>query len=176
MTRRSRDVVLVGGMGVGKSTVGRRVAGLLGRPLRDSDVDLRTAWRLSGRDLADRDGVAELHRWEADHLLGALRSPEPVVVAAAASVVDDDRCMRALAAPFVVWLRARPRTLVRRLAGDRERRRLGPDPASASSDLTDRRGSRYAAVADLVVDVDEPTPDAVAATIVAVLTGRPDPR
>src|ERR671911_539129 len=103
---RSSHVVLVGGMAVGKTTVGWRVAVSLRRPLRDSDIDLEAARGTSGRELAERDGTAALHRWEADHLLRALASPEPQVVAAAASVVDDDRCLHALAAPFVAWLRA----------------------------------------------------------------------
>ena len=174
MITRSSHVVLVGGMAVGKTTVGRRVAVRLGRSLRDSDIDLEVARGTSGRELAERDGTAALHRWEADHLLGALASPEPVVVAAAASVVDDDRCLRALSAPFVAWLRAPPRTVVARLSGDERRRRLGADPVAAVGALADHRAHRYARVANVTIDVAEVSPDAVAGIIVDALVGACD--
>jgi shikimate kinase len=166
--------VLVGGMAVGKTTVGRRVAVRLGRPLRDSDIDLEVARGTSGRELAERDGTAALHRWEADHLLGALASPEPGVVAAAASAVDDDRCLRALAEPFVAWLRAPPRTVVARLSGDERRRRLGTDPAAAVGALAARRAPRYARVANVTIDVAQMSPEAAADIIVDALVSACD--
>ncbi|HKX71948.1 MAG TPA: shikimate kinase [Acidimicrobiales bacterium] len=174
MITRSSHVVLVGGMAVGKTTVGRRVAVRLGRPLRDSDIDLEVGRGTSGRELAERDGTAALHRWESDHLLGALASPEPVVVAAAASVVDDDRCLRALAAPFVAWLRAPPRTVVARLSGDEQRRRLGADPAAAVGGLAARRAPRYALVANVTIDVAQLSPEAAAGIIVDALVSACD--
>jgi shikimate kinase len=153
-------------MAVGKTTVGRRVAVSLRRPLWDSDIDLEVARGTSGRELAERDGTAALHRWEADHLLRALASPEPQVVAAAASVVDDDRCLHALAAPFVAWLRAPAPMVVARLSGDEQRRRLGADPAAAVSALTARRAPRYALVANVTIDVAQLSPEAAAGIIV----------
>ena len=153
-------------MAVGKTTVGRRVAASLRRPLWDSDIDLEVARGTSGRELAERDGTAALHRWEADHLLRALASPEPQVVAAAASVVDDDRCLHALAAPFVAWLRAPAPMVLARLSGDEQRRRLGADPATAVSALAACRAPRYALVADVTIDVAPLSPKAVAGVIV----------
>jgi shikimate kinase len=153
-------------MAVGKTTVGWRVAVSLRRPLRDSDIDLEAARGTSGRELAERDGIAALHRWEADHLLRALASPEPQVVAAAASVVDDDRCLHALAAPFVAWLRAPAPMVLARLSGDEQRRRLGADPAAAVSALAARRAPRYALVANVTIDVAQLSPEAAAGVIV----------
>jgi shikimate kinase len=157
---------MVGGMAVGKTTVGRRVAVRLRRPLWDSDIDLEAARGTSGRELAERHGTAALHLWEADHLLRALASPEPQVVAAAASVVDDDRCLHALAAPFVAWLRAPSPMVVARLSGDEQRRRLGADPAAAVSALVARRAPRYALVANVTIDVAQLSPEAAAGVIV----------
>lgn len=164
----SPHLVVVGGMAVGKSTVGQLLAARLGRPYRDSDDDLERREGRSGRELAARDGVPALHRWEATHLLEALASPHPAVITAAASVVEDARCVEALAAPFVAWLRARPETELQRMAGDERRRHLGADPVAAMAALVDLRSPRYAAVADVTVDVDEVTPDEVAARILEV--------
>jgi shikimate kinase len=170
MTADTRHVVVVGGMAVGKTTIARALADRLRRPLRDSDVDLALARGREGRAVAQVEGVAALHRWEAQHLLEALASAEPVVVAAAASVVDDDRCLQALAAPFVAWLRARPTTEAQRIESDDHRRRLGDDPAAALAALAARRAPRYAEVADVTVDVDALAPDAVVEAVVSVLS------
>src|SRR4030095_2586248 len=110
-----RHVVVVGSMAVGKSTVGRALAARLRRPFRDSDEDLEAARGVTGRELAQREGVDALHRWEAKHLQAALAGTQPAVVAAAASVVDDDASLAALREPFVVWLRAPAAVLAQRI-------------------------------------------------------------
>ena len=174
-------VVLVGPMGVGKSSVGRGVAEALGRPLRDSDDDLAAERGIRGRELAATEGVDALHAWEADHLLRTLASAEPSVIAAAASVVDDPRAAAALTEPFVVWLRAPAGVLAGRLEGTDHRRALGDDPLARVQELAARRHDGYAAVADATVDSDGTDADGVAAAVAEVLAalpvdvGRPGP-
>lgn len=158
-------------MGVGKTTVGSLVARRLDRPLRDSDTDLRTSHR-NARELAVRQGVAALHRLEADLLLDALASPTPLVIAAAASVVEDPRCVDALRAPFVVWLWAPAELLVPRLGAGDHRRDLGPDPAAALAELAERRAAGYQAVADTRLDVSGRSPEDLAQEVLDVLAAR----
>jgi shikimate kinase len=170
-----RHIVVVGSMAVGKSTVGRALAARLGRPFRDSDDDLEAKRGLTGRALAEREGVDALHRWEAEHLLAALAGTQPAVVAAAASVVDDAACLAALREPFVVWLRAPAAVLAQRMVdgtgADDHRRPLGDDTAVA--ELQARRADRFAAVADLTIDTvadgTATSPDAIVATVLAAL-------
>jgi len=58
---RMRTIALVGLMGVGKSTVGRRLAARLGLPFQDGDEAIETAARLCSPDSAERRGaIAEL--------------------------------------------------------------------------------------------------------------------
>jgi shikimate kinase len=168
-------IVLVGSMGVGKTTVGSLVAQRLDRPLRDSDTDLRTSHR-NARELAVRQGVAALHRLEADLLLDALASPAPLVIAAAASVVDDPSALDALRAPFVVWLWAPPELLVPRLGSGDHRRDLGPDPAAALAELAVRRDPGYRAVADARLDVGGRRPEELARAVLDLLPDRFGPR
>lgn len=166
-------------MAVGKSTVGRALAARLGRPFRDSDDDLAATRGMTGRALAEREGVDALHRWEAEHLLTTLAGTQPTVVAAAASVVDDAACLAALREPFVVWLQAPAAVLARRIAGDAgaadHRRPLGD--ATAVAELEARRADRFRAVADLTIDtVSHGTttrPDAIAEAIMADLEPAP---
>ena len=172
-------VVVVGPMAVGKSTVGRALAARLGRPFRDSDDDLAATRGLTGRALAEREGVDALHRWEAGHLLNALAGTQPVVVAAAASVVDDPAGLAALREPFVVWLRAPADVLARRMVrsagADDHRRPLGD--ATAVAELDAQRADRFRSVADLTIDtVSDGTttgPDAIVSAIMAALQPAP---
>ncbi|MDX1691099.1 MAG: shikimate kinase [Acidimicrobiia bacterium] len=159
-------VCLIGPMGVGKTTVGRRVADALGRTFDDSDAWIR---RTTGRDaatIADDEGVARLHALEADHALTALARTAPSVVALAASAPDDDRVVDALSGHIVVSLTAPAEVLVERLPGAAHRRRLGPDPVTAMEALIRSRAGRVDPT--LTVSTTGDPDDAVAAVLAVV--------
>ncbi len=65
----------------------------------------------------------------------------------------------------VVWLRARPDTNARRVGDGAARPLLGHDPAGAMTRLFAERAPFYGEVADLVVDVDDLSPEEVVARI-----------
>ena len=152
-------VVVTGLMGVGKSTVADAVAAGLGRGRRDSDDDLRRLFTRTGAEIAADHGVAVLHRLEAAVLLGALADDEPLVVSAAASVVDDPWCRQALAErAIVVVLTAPVEEIMRRAATGHHRRPLAVDDVA---DLAQRRQPHFAAVADLTVDASPPPAEVI---------------
>ena len=70
-----RHIVIMGLMGSGKTSVASALAERLGRPLRDSDVDLEVQWQRTGRTIAAEDGIAHLHELEA----ASLRTVEAIV-------------------------------------------------------------------------------------------------
>ena len=84
-----RHLVLVGLMGVGKTTVGEVVARRLGRELVDSDLRIEALTGRTVKQILDADGVGEMRRFEAAALFDALRDEQPRVIAAAAGVVLD---------------------------------------------------------------------------------------
>jgi shikimate kinase len=163
---------MVGLMGVGKSTVGAALAARLGWAFRDSDADIGAVTGLTVKELRDRDGVDAMHALEAGQLLEALQSPEPSVIAAAASVVDVPACIEALGAEdiFVVWLRAEPELLAERFASTDDHRPAYGDSAEAflARQLA-ARGSALASVADLIVDVDGRPPGDIADGVLEAL-------
>jgi len=162
-------IVLVGLMGSGKTTVGRELAVMLGRPLIDNDEQVLA---MTGRTVAEisvQAGVAEMRRLEGEALAQALASPVPAVITAAAGVILDDRARSCLTKAFVVWLRADPATLTARVARDAVRPLLGDDPEGVFGAMQQQRHRLYAEVADYAVDVDQLTPAEAASAIAAHL-------
>lgn len=76
----SRTIALVGLMGAGKSTVGRRLAEKLGRKFYDSDHEIEKAAGLSVADIFTMHGEADFRRGE-QKVLERLLSEEPHVLA-----------------------------------------------------------------------------------------------
>ena len=108
--------MLIGLMGVGKTTVGRVLAERLERRLVDSDDRIEELTGRTAKQILADDGVDELRRHEADALFDALIDPLPLVVAAAGGVVlaAEHRRRLAAAGAHVVWLDADPSALVPR--------------------------------------------------------------
>jgi shikimate kinase len=169
----SDHVVLVGLMGSGKSTVGRQLAALLGRPFVDNDEQVRTTTGRSVAEISLAEGVNEMRRVESEALARALAWPNPAVITAAAGTILDEQARRWLREPFVVWLRAEPATLASRVAADPLRPLLGDQPEAVLRTQDQQRSALYGEVADLSVQVDGRAPAEVAATIAARL---PHPR
>jgi shikimate kinase len=176
-------LVLLGLMGAGKSTIARELAGRLGWPWVDNDAQVEAATGSTARQLSGHEGLERLHEIEAQALRDALARPAPAIVTAAASVVDDPATGPLLAEHTVtVWLRARPETLAERVRHDPGRPLLAAgrdvaadDVATTLATLTAQmaaRGDRFAALADVVVDVDGCSPGEVADAIVAALAQR----
>lgn len=166
-----RHVALLGLMGSGKSSVGRELAALLGWPLSDSDVAIERQQGATVRELSERLGVDAMHEFEAEHLLGALSAPEPSVVCAAASVVDDDRCREALRrrGVFAVWLEVNPGRLAARFSSGSHRPVFDPDTERMFRKQLAERGPCFTQVADLRVHADRGDAARVAARVAKVL-------
>lgn len=161
-------MVVIGLMGVGKTTVGQVLADRLGRALVDSDQRIEALTGRTAKQILADDGVAQLRSHEAAALFDALAGCEPLVIAAAGGVVLAGEHRRRLieADAHVVWLDADPSDLTRRAAGHPHRPWLDHDPAGTLQRMRDEREALYREVADQVVVVDGLTPDEVADRIV----------
>ncbi len=163
--------MLVGLMGSGKTTVGARVATALGWPLRDSDPEIEAREGRTVRELREAIGVDRMHAIESAHLLEGIAGREPAVIAAAASVIEDEACRDALSAAdvLVVWLRAAPSTLAGRFWERPHRPAFGADPETFLAERARRRDALFEEVADLQLRTDATTADEAAARILAVV-------
>ena len=149
-----QSIALVGLSGVGKSSVGRRLAARLGWPLLDTDALIaEAAGRTVAQIFADA-GEPRFRDLEAAALQRAF-SISPCVVSTGGGIVlrPENRALLRLHA-FVVWLDAPTETLVVRLQAHDEARPLigDADPAARLDALRAARAGLYAEVAHARVD------------------------
>jgi shikimate kinase len=172
--RAPAHVVLVGMMGVGKSTVGRALAARLKRPFVDSDEQVQARTGRTVAQLFDEHGEEYFRREEALALRQALTSSEPAVIAAAGGTVLDaaNREQIAAHAALVVWLRAAPEILAGRVRQGDHRPLLADDPLGTLRRLDRDRRELYAEVATLILDVKGRAVSALVRDIVSALPAR----
>lgn len=151
-----QHVVLVGLMGVGKSTVGRVLGERLGRRVVDTDAVIEAATGRTVREIFATDGEPAFRELETAALLDALADPEPLVIAAAGGVVLSEVNRAALrdGRSKVVWLVADTSLLAERVRAGEHRPALDADPAGTLRRMHQLREPLYREVADLVVTVD----------------------
>jgi shikimate kinase len=157
-------------MGSGKTSVGREVAASLGIPFLDSDEEIERRTGRTVREIFEAEGEPAFRKLETEALEAAVDQREPHVIAAAGGVVLDPRNRELLRrAGTVVWLRAAPEVLARRVGGWDHRPLLGDDPLHILRQLDAERSRSYADVAAAVVDVDDLAPEQVAARVVELV-------
>ena len=166
-------LLLIGMMGAGKSSVGRLVARRLGWRFVDSDADVQARTGMTVPDIFAKRGEAAFRAEESKSLARAVTSDVPTVVAVAGGAVLDPRNRTLIRrGGTVVWLRARPDVLARRVGAGEGRPLLAGDAAAAVSRLDRQRRPVYSQLAHLVVDVDQLGAQQVADRVVAFVGSR----
>ena len=162
--RLSKTIALVGMMGVGKSTVGRKLAQELGLPFIDSDEEIEKAAGLSVREIFDRHGEPEFRRGERKVIERLLNGPLIVLATGGGAYMDADTRALMKAKAVTVWLRADLDVIWKRVSRRDTRPLLRQDnPKQVLADLDAARAPIYAQ-ADIVVDSDDgPASEAVSA-------------
>ena len=152
----NQHLVLVGMMGVGKTTVGRIVGERLGRRVVDSDQVIEARTGRTVREIFASDGEAAFRALETEALIEALTEQEPLVIAAAGGVVLSEQNRSALrdSPSKVVWLCADPATLADRVRSGGHRPLLDDDPEGVLQKMFAERTPLYRQVADAIVLVD----------------------
>jgi shikimate kinase len=161
-------VVLVGPMGVGKSTVGQLLAKELGVGYRDTDDDIVAE---QGRTIADifaTDGEPHFRALEKQAVRRALAEHDGVLALGGGAILDADT--RALLAGHpVVYLSMDVEEAARRTGLNTARPLLAVNPRKQWRELMEARRHLYEEVAGAVVATDERTPDEVAQAVLDAL-------
>ncbi len=166
----AKVVVLVGLMGAGKSTVGRKVATMLGLPFKDADNEIESAARMTVPELFDAYGEAEFRDLERRVILRLLEDG-PMVLATGGGAYMNAETREAIAANGVsIWLNAELDVLMDRVSRRQNRPLLkNDDPRGVMQRLMDVRYPVYA-LADLHVMTRDDKKEVIAGELIDVLT------
>jgi shikimate kinase len=165
-----RSIVLVGMMGAGKSSVGRRLAARLGIPFVDADMEIEKAAGMSIADIFARHGEPSFRSGEARVIARLLEAGPQVLATGGGAFMNPDTRAAVAAKGISVWLAADLDVLLRRLGKRRSERPLlhTADPAETLRHLLAQREPVYAQ-ADITVQSRDVAHDAIVADIVAAL-------
>jgi shikimate kinase len=167
---RRRTIALVGLMGVGKSSVGRRLANALELPFRDADAEVEAAAGRSVSDIFTDLGEAAFREGER-RVIARLLDQEPHVLATGggAFMTPDTRALIKSKA-ISVWLKADLDVLARRISRKDNRPLLvGKDPLEVLQAQADARYPAYAE-ADLIVETGDAAHQVTVEQVIAALT------
>ncbi|MDB5460912.1 MAG: Shikimate kinase [Caulobacteraceae bacterium] len=169
---RNRTLVLVGMMGAGKSSVGKRLATALGLPFRDADEEIeRAAGRTVSEIFATR-GEAEFREGERRVIARLLDLPPHVLATGGGAFMNPETRALVKQKAMSIWLRTDPEVLARRV-GRKDTRPLlkGRDPRLVLAELLEKREPSYRE-ADLIVESAEGPHMATVEIIIAALKAR----
>ncbi len=149
MTSRSDAVVLIGPMGAGKTSIGRRVAKALGRPFFDTDI---AVVREHGpiETIFEDHGEAHFRALEREAVRAALETHG--VVSLGGGAVLDPATRADLAEHRVVLLTVEPRVVAGRVRSSARPLLQGEDPMTRWTEIYEQRRPIYEELADLTID------------------------
>ena len=167
-----RTVTLVGMMGAGKSSIGRRLALRLGIPFVDADVEIEKAAGMTINDIFAVRGEAEFRAGEARVILRLLESGPQVLATGGGAFTNPDTRTAIGAKGISVWLKAEFDVLMKRIKRRHDRPLLKTaDPGATLRKLMEERDPVYA-LADLTVQSREVMHEKIVDEIVSALAGR----
>ena len=165
----SKSIVLVGLMGAGKSSVGKRLATALGLPFRDADAEIEAASNLTVSEFFERHGEAAFRDGERKVIARLLNGPRHILATGGGAYMDDETRALIKDKGLSVWLRADLETLVKRCMKRNTRPLLQTgDPKQILKDLMDARYPTYEQ-ADLAVESGEGPHEVVVDKIIHAL-------
>jgi shikimate kinase len=140
-----KSIVLVGLMGAGKSTVGRRLARRLGLPFADADAEIEAAAGLSVAEIFGRFGEAHFRDGERRVIARLVDGPPRVIATGGGAFMDSATRALILARCTAVWLDGDVDTLAKRVSRRGHRPLLkGKDAKGLLRGLAETRNPIYA--------------------------------
>lgn len=161
-------VVLVGPMGVGKSTIGELLAELLGAPYRDTDADVVATAGKPISEIFFDEGEERFRELERHAVREAVAEHTGVLALGGGSVLDaDTRAL--LAGHAVVYLSMDVEEAVKRVGLGTARPLLAVNPRRQWREMMELRRHLYEEVARVTVATDDRTPEEIAREILDAL-------
>jgi shikimate kinase len=164
-----RSLVLVGMMGAGKSSIGRKLAVRLGLPFVDADNEIETAAGMTIPEIFEIRGEAEFRAGEARVISRLLESGPQVLATGGGAFVNPGTRAAIRSHAVSIWLKAEFDVRLRRIRRRSDRPMLKTtDPAATLKQLIAARYPVYAE-ADLTIESRDVLHDVIVEEIVATL-------
>ena len=157
MSENKKNVILIGFMGCGKTTIGLRLSYRLRMPVEDTDKMIEQNEGRTISEIFEQDGEAAFRRMETE-LLGniAKRNYARIISVGGGTPVNPENRKLLGECGTVIYLRIRPETVYERLKTDTSRPLLQcEDPLEKIRQLLESRREAYEECADVIIDVDE---------------------
>jgi shikimate kinase len=165
----TRSLVLVGLMGAGKSTVGRRLAQTLKLPFRDADHEIEAAAGMTIPEIFAIHGEEHFRDGERRVIARLLQEGPIVLATGGGAFMNEETRQRVAENGISIWLKADLDVLMRRVRKRSTRPLLqNPDPEGTMRRLMELRHPVYA-TADITIDSHEAPHDKVVAEVVRAL-------
>jgi shikimate kinase len=168
----ARSIVLIGMMGAGKSSIGRRLAARLALPFVDADCEIEQAAGMTISDIFESKGEAYFRAGEARVIARLLEGGPQVLATGGGAFMNSDTRALIRARGISIWLKADPELLLRRIKRRNDRPMLRTtDPEARLKQLIEERYPVYAE-ADLTVHSREIPHDGIVEEMVLALAGK----
>jgi len=164
-----RTIVMIGLMGCGKSSIGKRLAARIGLPFVDADDEIEQAHRKSVSEIFADHGEPYFRDGERKVIARLLVSGPQVLATGGGAFMNAETRAAIRASGVSVWLRAELPVLMRRVMRRDNRPLLkAPDPEAVMRNLMEVRYPTYAS-ADVVVESREVPHETIVAEIIEAL-------
>ncbi len=167
-----RSIVLVGMMGAGKTSVGRRLAQRLGLPFVDADAEIEAGAQMTIPEIFDRFGEAYFREGERRVIARLLVDGPKVLATGGGAFLNEATRQRIGQSGVSIWLKPDFEVLLRRVRKRSNRPLLRTaDPEQTLRRLLDERSPIYA-LADMTIESHEGPHEAAVDAVVAALRRR----
>ena len=164
-----RPICLVGMMGSGKSLVGRRLAKLLDLPLIDTDSEVEKAAGIRISEIFEIAGEAKFRALERQAINDALSSEKAILSTGGGAICVPQTADLLVENSYVIWLRAAPETLLKRIGSVSSRPLLHTEnPLQTLRTLAREREAHYSR-AHITVKTDRLSGQAAALAVLESL-------
>ncbi len=165
------NIVLIGFMGTGKSSVAKALEREYGYRLVDTDERIALIEGMSIAEIFKKKGEEGFRRLETELIKNELMGLSGVVISCGGGMPlkkENRKLLKSVGT--VIWLKASAQEILKRLAGDTKRPLLACDNREAMVlSLMEERSPLYAEAANFEVVTDEKTPSQIAREIVGIV-------
>ena len=152
------NIILIGYMGCGKTTVGKNLAKMLEYEFVDTDEAIEHQQGRTISDIFATDGENAFRNMETEYLKNLIKekSDRQVLSTGGGMAIREENQKLLKQLGLVVYLRAKPQTVYERVKGDTRRPLLQcDDPLAKIKKMLEERGPVYTDTAHHIIDVDE---------------------